>query len=193
MIVGGVDIIKLPDFFLNNNSIQSFNMAMDSKPQTSTSKPQASGSDNSSKPTANKNVNRSTQNIIADIGVPWWLSGILNPPLLNSIIQKQSLPTDFKPSAKLINTYRPDRVLISQPNKRSYRPGRTPGKPVISIKPAKPAPFRTPATNPMFFFGSSILGFGFGVSLIPSVTMAATELGLIEDRDSWQYQMESTF
>jgi hypothetical protein len=44
----------------------------------------------------------------------------------------------------------------------------------------------------MFYFGSSLLTVGFGISLIPGLTEAAQALGIIEDPDSFESQMATT-
>lgn len=77
--------------------------------------------------------------------------------------------------------------------------------PLINSQIKSPAPNKAPnplrpttsksyatTTNPMAFFGTTLLGVGFGVSLIPQITLAARELGLIENPDTFEYELEHT-
>ncbi len=77
--------------------------------------------------------------------------------------------------------------------------------PLINTQIKSPAPNKAPnplrpttsktyatTTNPMAFFGTSVLGVGFGVSLIPQITLAAQALGLIDDPNSPESQLENT-
>lgn len=67
----------------------------------------------------------------------------------------------------------------------------TPNKAPNPLRPTTSRTYAT-TTNPMAFFGTSVLGIGFGVSLIPQITLAAQGLGLIEDPNSPEYQLGQT-
>tara|TARA_B110000438_G_scaffold300880_1_gene354336 strand:+ start:102 stop:506 length:405 start_codon:yes stop_codon:yes gene_type:complete len=134
MIIQGVDIPEDDMWFSFNVVMEVF--SGDTAPSTPTK----------SKPVVN--FREASSGSVRDL--PIYLT--LNPPLLNSQIQKP-YPNQLR---------QPPRARIT-------------------------------TTNPMFAFGSSVLGIGFGVSLIPQLTMAARALGIIENPDSFEYEIENTF
>jgi hypothetical protein len=136
MIVPGVDIDKKEIWFNRGPQIEILSQLNFPKP---TSKPAPVYSATNPPPSRND--------------VPFEISILINPPLLNS----------------QINAANP----------------RTPPKP-FGPRPS------TPVNNPMFYFGSSLLTVGFGISLIPGLTEAAQALGIIEDPDSFESQMATT-
>lgn len=82
-------------------------------------------------------------------------------------------------------------LTLNPPLLNSQIKSPTPNKTPNPIRPTTSRSYAT-TTNPMAFFGSSVLGVGFGVSLIPQIQAAAYELGLIQDPNSPEEELRTT-
>ena len=137
--------------------------------------------------------------IIKGVDIPrddlWISQGLIQqavaeiPSLINSEVSKP-VRTFREASAASVDTL-PIYLTINPPLLNSQIKSPTPNKAPNPLRPTTSRSYST-TTNPMAFFGTSVLGIGFGVSLIPQITDAAKELGLIEDRDSFEYELEHT-
>ena len=137
MIVPGVDIPKMDDWFSQSTLLDVMQQTVESVPRS----------------VSNPVISFRAASYGSVDSLPLYLT--LNPPLINSQIKSP-----------------------------------TPNKAPNPLRPTTSKSYAT-TTNPMAFFGTSVLGLGFGVSLIPQIQMAARELGLIEDPNSFEYRLEN--
>ena len=137
--------------------------------------------------------------IVPGVDIPkddlWISQGVIQqtvaalPSLINSEIAKP-VRTFREASAASVDTL-PIYLTVNPPLLNSQIKSPTPNKVPNPLRPTTSRTYAT-TTNPMAFFGTSVLGIGFGVSLIPGITDTAKRLGLIEDMDSFEYELEHT-